>query len=95
MRAATSSEDRLTNESARNIFDLARSIESTYGSLISKSLLFLSVEASGGGAERPRLHQPDAVISAGAAGAAGRAAEESLHLRCLLRGLHQTNINLR
>lgn len=52
-----------------------------------------SVEAFGRSAQRPRLHKQDAVVSAGAEGAAGWAAEESLHLRCLLWRLHQTNIN--
>lgn len=53
-----------------------------------------SVEAFGGSAERPGLNQQDAAVSAGAEGAAGRAAEESLHLCCLLRRLHQADINL-
>lgn len=52
-----------------------------------------SVEAFGRSAQRPRLHKQDAVVSAGAEGAAGWTAEESLHLRCLLWRLHQTNIN--
>lgn len=52
-----------------------------------------SVEAFGWSAERPRLHKSDAIVSTGAEGAAGWATKESIHLRCLLWRLHQTNIN--
>lgn len=52
-----------------------------------------SVEAFGGSIEWSRLHQPDALVSAGEEGAATGTAEKSLHLCCLLRRLHQAHIN--
>ena len=54
-----------------------------------------SAETSGGGPQRPGHYQPDAAVPAGAAGAAVGAAEEGVHLRSLLRRLHQAHLHLR
>lgn len=50
-----------------------------------------SAEADGRDAQRPRLHQPHAAGPAGAPRAGQRAPQEGLHLRPVLRGVHQAH----